>query len=368
MASGSPSSRRQISATAAAFPLVSSKPADAACARCTNRRTEAYRCTSAASPPAPVGGTGSGGTGNSCSPLSRNTIRLVTSATTPGAAPSSSATSGAAPITCSKLSSTSTSRRARRYDFRSVISAPPEVLSPSAAAIAAVTSSAALTEPSSTNRTPSAKPAPSRCATSTASRLFPTPPGPVRVTRRTPSRHAPGRQPPQSPASRPTSGVAGTGSAPTSGASSRGAVARLRHLEALAQQHRQVVLDEALQLSGFGEALVGDVTVALDPGEHLLQPRLALRRRRLDVDKPGQSRRQEVLVLQPGHLLPRRDPAVALPVHADEDLALRQVRTVNLPRRMRPGTQLEHHRHQPQTDHRVPHCRRVLRPVPAAWN
>ena len=159
MASGSPSSRRQISATAPAFPLVSSKPADAACARCTNRRTEAHRCTSAASPPTPTGGTGSGGTGNSCSPLSRNTIRLVTSATTPGAAPSSSATSGAAPITCSKLSSTSTSRRARRYDFRSVISAPPEVLSPSAAAIAAVTSSAARTEPSATNRTPSAKPA-----------------------------------------------------------------------------------------------------------------------------------------------------------------------------------------------------------------
>ena len=63
MASGSPSSRRHISATAPAFPLVSSKPADAACARCTNRRTEAHRCTSAASPPAPVGGTGSGGTG-----------------------------------------------------------------------------------------------------------------------------------------------------------------------------------------------------------------------------------------------------------------------------------------------------------------
>ena len=219
MASGSPSSRRQISATAPAFPLVSSKPADAACARCTNRRTEAHRCTSAASPPAPIGGTGSGGTGNSCSPLSRNTIRLVTSATTPGAAPSSSATSGAAPITCSKLSSTSTSRRARRYDFRSVISAPPEVLSPSAAAIAAVTSSAARTEPSATNRTPSAKPAPTRCATSTASLLFPTPPGPVRVTRRTPSART--RSPTAATSSsRPTSGVAGTGTAPASDAPS----------------------------------------------------------------------------------------------------------------------------------------------------
>ena len=219
MASGSPSSRWQISATAPAFPLVSSKPADAACARCTNRRTDAHRCTFAASPPAPAGGTGSGGTGNSCSPLSRNTIRLVTSATTPGAAPSSSATSGAAPITCSKLSSTSTSRRARRYDFTSVISAPPEVLSPSAAEIAAVTSSAARTEPSATNRTPSAKPAPTRCATSTASLLFPTPPGPVRVTRRTPSART--RSPTAATSSsRPTSGVAGTGNAPASDAPS----------------------------------------------------------------------------------------------------------------------------------------------------
>ncbi len=219
MASGSPSSRRQISATAPAFPLVSSKPADAACARSTNKRTDAHRCTSAVSPPAPIGGTGSGGTGNSCSPLSRNTIRLVTSATTPGAAPSSSATTGAAPITCSKLSSTSTSRRARRYDFRSVISPPPEVLSPSAAAIAAITSSAARTEPSSTNRTPSSKPAPTRCATSTASLLFPTPPGPVRVTRRTPSART--RSPTAATSSsRPTSGVAGTGTAPASDAPS----------------------------------------------------------------------------------------------------------------------------------------------------
>ena len=217
MASGSPSSRRQISAIAPAFPLVSSKPADAACARCTNRRTEAHRCTSA-SPPAPIGGTGRGGTGNSCSPLSRNTIRLVTSATTPGAAPSSSATSGAASITCSKLSSTSTSRRARRYDFRSVISLPPEVFSPSAAAIAAVTSSAARTGPSSTNRTPSSKPGPSRCATSTASLLFPTPPGPVRVTRRTPSARTRSLTAAAS-SSRPTSGVAGTGTAPASDAS-----------------------------------------------------------------------------------------------------------------------------------------------------
>ena len=136
----------------------------------------------------------------------------------------------------------------------------------------------------------------------------------------------------------------------------RGAVPRRRHLEPLAQQHGQVVLDQALQLGGSGEVLVGHVTGIPDPGQHLRQPRLTLRRRRLHVDEPGQPRRQQVLILQPGNLFPRRDPAIALPVHAHEHLALRQVRAVYLARRVRPGAQLEHHRHQPQTGHRVPHC------------
>ena len=39
----------------------------------------------------------------------------------------------------------------------------------------------------------------------------------------------------------------------------------------------------------------------------------------------------------------------------DEDLALRQVGPVDLARRVRPRAQLEHHRHQPQPGHRVPH-------------
>ena len=43
-------------------------------------------------------------------------------------------------------------------------------------------------------------------------------------------------------------------------------------------------------------------------------------------------------------------------IHAHEHLALRQVGAVYLARRVRPGAQLEHHRHQPQTGHRVPHC------------
>jgi len=100
----------------------------------------------------------------------------------------------------------------------------------------------------------------------------------------------------------------------------------LGHLEPLAQQHRQVVLEQPLQLGGLGEVLVGDVTGVPDPGQQLRQPRLTVRGRRLDVDQPGQPGRQPVLILQPGDLLARRDPAVTLLVDAHEHLALRQVR------------------------------------------
>ena len=80
--------------------------------------------------------------------------------------------------------------------------------------------------------------------------------------------------------------MAGTGSAPASGAVLRGARALLRYLKPLAQQQRQVVLDEALQLGGIGKALVGHAAVSLDPGQHLRQARLTFRRGRLYVDQP----------------------------------------------------------------------------------
>ena len=216
-------------------------------------------------------------------------------------------------MTCSKLSSASSSRRGRRYDSRSVISWPAEVFRPSPAAIAGATRSAAETEASSRNRAPSAKPGPSRRAASTMSRLFPTPPGPVRVTSRTPSPTTRSSTAAIS-CSRPSSGVGRHRNSPGQRRLVRGVLAGVGQLEPLAQQHRQVVLDQLLQLGGVREVLVGDVTLVLDPGQHLRQPRIAIRRRRLDVDEPGQPGRQPVLVLQPGHLLAGRDPAVALPV------------------------------------------------------
>ena len=144
MASGRPSSRGSP-VTFLALSLVNSKSSAAACALSANSRTEAYCCALAVAPSVPASGTGSVRTGNSCSPLTRSTIRLVTSATTPGAAPSRVVTSGAASVTCSKLSSSSNSCREYRYDSRSLSSLPPDVLSPSPAAIAAATRSAAGT-------------------------------------------------------------------------------------------------------------------------------------------------------------------------------------------------------------------------------
>src|ERR1700748_2387804 len=241
MASGSPSSRRQISATAPALALVSSKPGATACARSANRLTEAYRCRSAGSWPGPAGGTGSGGTGNSCSPLSRSTVRLVASTTRPGAAPSSSASSGAAPVTCSKLSSTSSRRLGRRYDSKSAISGPAEVFRPSPAAIAAATRPASETEASATKRAPSANPRPSRPAASTMTRALPPPPGAG-------ERHQPHTLPDHQL-------VDGGGlllaahqrrgrhrKSPGQRRLVRSALAGPGHLEPLAQQHRQVVL------------------------------------------------------------------------------------------------------------------------------
>ena len=52
--------------------------------------------------------------------------------------------------------------------------------------------------------------------------------------------------------------------------------AGLRHLEALAEQQRQVVLDQALQFGRVGEALVGDAVVVLDPGQQLGQPPISV--------------------------------------------------------------------------------------------
>ena len=83
IASGRPSSRRQISATAAALPSVRAKPGRTARARSTNSATAGDAASSASGTPAGSAGSGSGGTGYSRSARSPSTVRLVARITTP---------------------------------------------------------------------------------------------------------------------------------------------------------------------------------------------------------------------------------------------------------------------------------------------
>ena len=95
--------------------------------------------------------------------------------------------------------------------------------------------------------------------------------------------------------SRPTSGSAAPAAPPPPAPHLRGlATRRPGEGEPLAQQHRQVVLNQTLQVCGVGKALVGSAALVPDPGEQLRQPGLAVGCRCLDVRQPGQSRRQQV--------------------------------------------------------------------------
>src|SRR5205807_2429604 len=91
----------------------------------------------------------------------------------------------AAPITCSQLSSTTSScSRASTPASASVAGTPGRSRPPSTAAATAGTSAGSPAGASSTSHTPSAN-RPATClATSPASRVLPTPPGPVTVTSR----------------------------------------------------------------------------------------------------------------------------------------------------------------------------------------
>ena len=222
IASGTPSRRRQISATAAALPSVRAKPGRTARARATNSATAGDAISSSsgtlAGPTGTLAGSGSGGTGYSRSACSPSTVRLVATITTPGQRASSAPRSRAAPITCSRLSrmssqASSLSRSARASSGEHV----PASSAPTARATPANTSPGWVTAASGTNAVPDPKRSASRSPTATASRVLPTPPGPVNVTNRTPGRAS---RPASSPmaCSRPTSEVvpAGSGRGPRS--------------------------------------------------------------------------------------------------------------------------------------------------------
>ncbi len=136
---------------------------------------------------------------------------------------------------------------------------------------------------------------------------------------------------------------------------------RPRRRELLAQQRGQVVAHQPAQLPAGAEVPVGDPALRLDAAQHLDQARLPVRRRPLDVQQPGKRLRQLELVLQTRDVHARADPPVPLPVQADEHVTLRQVRPVELLRRVRPGPELEHHRRQPQRRDRPRHRLPLLR-------
>ena len=68
----------------------------------------------------------------------------------------------------------------------------------------------------------------------------------------------------------------------------------------------------------------------------------------LTYSRRGIERGEPELVLQARDVHVRPDPAVPLPVQADEDVGLRQVGPIQLPRRVRSGPELEHHRREPE--------------------
>ena len=109
MASGMPSRRRQMAATAPALASVSCQPPTASA--CQANSSAAAQADTSAAVAASRAGTVSGGTCSSCSPRRDSGARLVHSTDSPGQRVTSRLTSGAAGSRCSKLSSSTSIRR-----------------------------------------------------------------------------------------------------------------------------------------------------------------------------------------------------------------------------------------------------------------
>ena len=190
-ASGRPSSRRQISATAAALPSVSAKPGRTARARSTNSATAGEAASSATGTVAGSAGSGSGGTGYSRSARSPSTVRLVARITTPRTAGQQLAEVAGGvdhllQVVQDRAATRSSPNVLDQRLQRRVRSRPGR--RPTARAMPASTSSGSVTASSGTNAVPASNRSRSRSPTATASRVLPTPPGPVSVTSRTSGR------------------------------------------------------------------------------------------------------------------------------------------------------------------------------------
>ncbi len=126
-------------------------------------------------------------------------------------------------------------------------------------------------------------------------------------------------------------------------------------VEALSEQRGQIAHDTVGELVGVVEGEVRGGVVAADARDQLRQPLLAMVGR-LDVYELRHGWRGEVvLVFQTADLLVGRDPSVAVAVDPDEDVALREVRPVELTWRVGARAQLEHHRGESHPLDRRPH-------------
>jgi hypothetical protein len=132
----------------------------------------------------------------------------------------------------------------------------------------------------------------------------------------------------------------------------RDVLCRSGRAEALAEQDRQVVCNQNPELFRRRELPVGQAHVP-DPLEQLRQSRVTTGRRRLDVHQPRFVTGGDVLVLQPGDGLAGSDPAVLLPVDAQEDVALPQVGQVEILRGDGGVHQLEQDRSEVKPLHRL---------------
>ena len=183
-ASGMPSRRRQISATASALASSSTKPGCTARARSANSCTASLAIT--ASNGEARGGSSRDESGHTCSPATPSASRLVARIRTPGHSRSNpSVRRPTAERRCSQLSNTRTSSRVRNAS--STLSSrvmPGRGTTPNVVATTRASSSASLAAASSHSHAPSGKRRSTSSATWMAMRLFPTPPTPVTVTRR----------------------------------------------------------------------------------------------------------------------------------------------------------------------------------------
>ena len=183
-------------------------------ARSLNRDTASLAASEAGDEAASVAGRGSGSTGSVCSPRMYKDARLVASTCSAGQDSSRVATNSAVVAsTCSQLSRMMRRCSGRRSATRvSVIERSGLGTTPSAVATVTATNSASATGASSTNTAPWAKCDATSPAIASASRVLPTPPGPVNVRRGTASSRSSDRAVARSD-SRPMRRVRGMGRA-----------------------------------------------------------------------------------------------------------------------------------------------------------